>query len=665
MKLILMSFAVFLSTTLFVFTENQVDGKKEHLCPGPWQQHLSDAVWMKELVKEDGIYRDKLSIVTSRRSGAKHLLAHTGWVKQEVRQFIGREGNVYTYKDMRVVVGKMILGKRQGLWSEWNQVGRKIAEGNYRDNIKQGLWTFWIQKTCWKTTGQMVEGKRQGLWAEWSQDGSKTSEGPYLNNQKEGLWTYHNLHGVEELRQTVQMVAGERQGLETKLWNGRKIEEGHYKDNEREGLWTTWNQEGQKGEARHYLKGVLDGPVAKWHKNGQKASEGHYKNGKLWTLVGWNPDGKKNETNLVDGNGIVIVPDWQEHRKYLYKDGKEVGGYKDGKLVMKKVYEMPAGGDEIVPRPPVVKVIKVIRDESMDELVQIKLGLSEITKHAYIVGYGKGKESGFPGGANPGTVRFIRLEYTGGDWDQDFGIGGDQNLLMEYHRRTGHKVAKMTESRRIMQLKNFPVGKGPPMVYMTGQRNITVTKNEDEVLREYLIDKGGMIFADNGGSLHWHGQFFNLMKRLLPMVRSVKIPLEHEIHQVPYRIPFLPLVAPHGGKDAYGWVVDNRLVAYYHPGDVGDAWADGHAGVSQKISELCYQLGTNVNFYAHAKYYKWDFPSGKSMAVGLSPSRKATTRAVKKVGIAPGKVSSEASTPTSPFSSPTDNLLDDLLDKPK
>ena len=137
------------------------------------------------------------------------------------------------------------------------------------------------------------------------------------------------------------MVAGERQGLETKLWNGRKIEEGHYEDTEREGLWTTWNQEGQKSEARHYLKGVLDGSVAKWHKNGQKASEGHYKNGKLWSLVGWNPDGKKNETNLVDGNGIVIVPDWQEHRKYLYKDGKEVGGYKDGKLVMNEVYEIP------------------------------------------------------------------------------------------------------------------------------------------------------------------------------------------------------------------------------------------------------------------------------------------------------------------------------------
>ena len=88
MKLIFRSFAVFLSIAVLVFAENEVDRKKEHLSPGPWQQHLSDAVWMKELVKEDGIYRDKLSIVTSRRSGERDLLAYTGWVKQEVRRLI-------------------------------------------------------------------------------------------------------------------------------------------------------------------------------------------------------------------------------------------------------------------------------------------------------------------------------------------------------------------------------------------------------------------------------------------------------------------------------------------------------------------------------------------------------------------------------------------------
>ena len=184
-------------------------------------------------------------------------------------------------------------------------------------------------------------------------------------------------------------------------------------------------------------------------------------------------------------------------------------------------------------------------------------------------------------------------------------MGADLNLLIEYNVRTRHKVAKKTESRRIVQLANFPKGKSPPMVYMTGQRNIHVNNKEIEILREYLLEKNGMLFGDNGGSRHWHGQFFNLMKRVLPKVRPVRVPLDHDVHQIPFVIPYLPYVAPHGGKDAYGWVVDSRLVAYYHPGDIGDAWADGHAGVSAEIAELCYQLGTNIIFYAHSEYNKF------------------------------------------------------------
>ena len=280
-----------------------------------------------------------------------------------------------------------------------------------------------------------------------------------------------------------------------------------------------------------------------------------------------------------------------------------------------EIYEMPAGGGEQkqVQQVVVQKVVKkkyVINPFSAvlfnpPPIDQVKLQLTELTKHAYTVGYGKGKGAGFSGGTNKGVVRFIRLQYNGGDWDQDFGVGADLNLLIEYNVRTRHKVAKKTESRRIVQLANFPKGKSPPMVYMTGQRNIHVNNKEIEILREYLLEKNGMLFGDNGGSRHWHGQFFNLMKRVLPKVRPVRVPLDHDVHQIPFVIPYLPYVAPHGGKDAYGWVVDSRLVAYYHPGDIGDAWADGHAGVSAEIAELCYQLGTNIIFYAHSEYNKF------------------------------------------------------------
>jgi hypothetical protein len=281
-----------------------------------------------------------------------------------------------------------------------------------------------------------------------------------------------------------------------------------------------------------------------------------------------------------------------------------------------EIYELPAGGGQRKTIAQTVRVQKVIRKKfvvnpyspisfKVPPIEEVKLNLSEVTKHAYTIGYGEGAGAGFGGGTRRGKVRFIRLEYSGGDWDQGFGIGGDLNMLVEYGIRTNHTVAKKTEARTVLQLRNFPPEKSPPLVYMTGQRNISLSNTEVRVLREYLTKKHGMIFCDNGGSRHFHNQFLSMMNDVLPEVRPVPVPLDDMIHRVPYQIPFLPYVAPHGGKQALGWWMDGRWICYYHPGDIGDAWADDHSGVKAEIWEACYQLGTNVIFYAHAEYSKW------------------------------------------------------------
>jgi hypothetical protein len=281
-----------------------------------------------------------------------------------------------------------------------------------------------------------------------------------------------------------------------------------------------------------------------------------------------------------------------------------------------EIYEMPAGGGEQKTVAQVVKIQKIIRKKfivnpfsailfDVPPIDEVKLQLEEVTEHAYTKGYGEGKGAGFAGGTARGKVRFIRLEYTGGDWDQDYGIGGDLNMLVRYYDLTSQNVAQKTESRRVAQLKNFPARKSPPFVYMTGQKNISLSNNDVKILSEYLTDKHGMLFIDNGGSRHFHNQAMAMMNRVLPGIRPVPVPLDDRIHRIPHAIPFLPYVAPHGGKEALGWYKDGRWLCYYHPGDIGDAWSDGHAGVSPEIAEACYQLGANVIFYAHTEYAKW------------------------------------------------------------
>ena len=285
-------------------------------------------------------------------------------------------------------------------------------------------------------------------------------------------------------------------------------------------------------------------------------------------------------------------------------------------------YEMPAGGGVQKTVAQKVRIQKVVRKKyvlnrfshikfEVPPIDEVKLQLQEVTAHQYQIGYGEGAGGpGFAGGTKKGKVGLIRLEYDAGDWDLNFGPGGDMNMLFEYGLLTQQKVADKTESRRIAQLANYQPEKCPPLVFVTGQKSLSVSNNEAKVLREYLIDKHGMLFASSG-SAHFHNQFIATMNRVLPDVRPVPIPLDDTIHRVPFAVPFLPYVVPHGGKDALGWSMDGRWLVYYHPGDISDAWADGHAGVSPDIYNSCYQLGANVINYGHVEYAKWLMAKGK------------------------------------------------------
>ena len=281
-----------------------------------------------------------------------------------------------------------------------------------------------------------------------------------------------------------------------------------------------------------------------------------------------------------------------------------------------ELYELPAGGGKQQTIAQTVKIQKVIKKKFVinpfssiifkpPPIDDVKLQLMEITAHKNAIGQGDGEGAGYAGGTGRGKVRFIRLQYTGGDWDQDFGIGADLNMLIQYGVRTGQQVADETESRTIAQLENFPAGKSPPLLYMTGQKQIDLSKSEVRTLRDYLLEKQGMLFIDNGGSSNFHSQVFQAMRQIVPEIEAVKIPLDDVIHRIPYQIPFLPFVAPHGGRDSYGWKLNGRWIAYYHPGDIGDAWSDGHSGVRTEVWEACYQLGVNVINYSHSEYSKW------------------------------------------------------------
>ncbi len=296
-------------------------------------------------------------------------------------------------------------------------------------------------------------------------------------------------------------------------------------------------------------------------------------------------------------------------------------------------YEMPPGGGGGQPAAPrAVRIQKVIAPKfvinpyssiviAVPPIDTVSLKMMEETRGMYVAGqggqgmgagggtgrgYGSGSGFGFGSGKGKGQVRFIRLKHSDRSSVKNFGIGGDMNLL-NYLVSKGvprEAVARATEICEVTQLASFPPLKCPPVVYVGGSQTFLLTTSEKRILREYLLDRHGMVLGDNLGGAGFHNHFIAVMNEVTG-VQAVTIPRDDDIHRRPYSLPELPFVVAHGGTVPLGWKVDGRWVAYYHPGALSDAWRDDRAGIRREIAEACYQLGVNILLYAHEEAEKW------------------------------------------------------------
>jgi len=219
------------------------------------------------------------------------------------------------------------------------------------------------------------------------------------------------------------------------------------------------------------------------------------------------------------------------------------------------------------------------------------------------LGAGGGKTGGWPEGTAKARIRFIRLEYSGPDWDDgmDAKSRADINFLAEFERLTGLKAASRSEGHPIRLLRKYDKGYAPPFVYMTGSGAINIPPSDVKILRDYLLE-GGMLFADCG-SPQWDAEFRRFVLALFPGKRLSDIPDDDPIFQMPYVFPnAAPPLWHHGGMRALGIKHKDRWVVFYHPGDVNDAWKTGHSGLRPELAKAAHQLGVNIVYYAFTHY---------------------------------------------------------------
>jgi hypothetical protein len=203
--------------------------------------------------------------------------------------------------------------------------------------------------------------------------------------------------------------------------------------------------------------------------------------------------------------------------------------------------------------------------------------------------------------ARAGQVRFIRLKYSGKDWDANMGRGLDHNLLVKFNEITGFAIADNTEHKEISRLARFRSGKAPPFVYMTGSGGIKLSRAEVRILRGYCLKEGGMILADSAGG-NFAQSFRAMCKMVFPDKKLVDIHDDDPLYSEPFKfVKGAPLLLskksrPQGIKHKGRWMV------FYHPGNMGGLWKTGHSGASKALADRAYKLGINIMYYSFTRY---------------------------------------------------------------
>lgn len=75
--------------------------------------------------------------------------------------------------------GELKDGLRQGPWTFFYDGGKKAASGEYRAGMKEGPWTFWHENGQKAAEGAYRGGLKEGAWLEYDENGQKASEKLY------------------------------------------------------------------------------------------------------------------------------------------------------------------------------------------------------------------------------------------------------------------------------------------------------------------------------------------------------------------------------------------------------------------------------------------------------------------------------------------------------
>ena len=206
--------------------------------------------------------------------------------------------------------------------------GIKYFIENYKNNLKNGLFTKWNYNGIKVLESNMLNNKRSGSLKEWYDNGELSFSGNYMDDMKTGLqeWYYKNGNKSESSEYSL----GEKDGNSKQWYEDGRIKFNHnYKNDKYDGLQEEYYENGNKSESSEYSLGEKDGNSKQWYEDGQIKFNYNYKNDKYDGLQeDYLKDGTKTlESNMLNNKRNGSLKQWYDNGELSFS-----GNYKDGEM---------------------------------------------------------------------------------------------------------------------------------------------------------------------------------------------------------------------------------------------------------------------------------------------------------------------------------------------
>ena len=113
-----------------------------------------------------------------------------------------------------IIEGEYVDGLEEGLWKY--QLGDHREEGTYRGGMRNGEWKYFYDDGKLAFQGSFIDDNPNGRHIWYWPDGKKKDEGEFINGMKTGDWIQYNQDG------TTFLVISYQNGIEKK-YDGVKI----------------------------------------------------------------------------------------------------------------------------------------------------------------------------------------------------------------------------------------------------------------------------------------------------------------------------------------------------------------------------------------------------------------------------------------------------------